>query len=496
MKASLAHEAPAHSPFGGSVAARVLRCPASVGLVERVPAHLRRSSAYAERGCALHSALALLLDDNGPSLESLVGRTIGDYAITDGDVENSLRPVFTHITALLDAPGTEFYLERRVGFPTIPGAYGTADLLIRIGNTIHVVDLKFGAGVRVTALTPDGDEDVINAQLLFYAAAARHSLREFFAGVETVVLTILQPMSIEADAEMVSSVEVGHAELDGFIAIYRAACEEALSEFPRLARGDWCRFCAARPICPAHTGPLLDLAQTAVPTPANESATPKERKPVPRISISKWGSQVWDRHEDDWYVEPEWCSRRLFEEEIFAGEIWDPAAGLGRVVRSALDMGFPVRASDIVFRQSTDDYLDELKFQTDFFSCDKPTENIVANPPFGIVPPFAEHALNLAARKVALVFPTARLNAAHWLVGMPLRRIWLMTPRPSMPPGHALAAGGKVGGGKTDYCWLIFEQGWTGTADVAWLGRDAPSASVPTAPARTESSVRAALASR
>ena len=33
---------PAHSPFGGSVAARVLRCPASVGLVEKVPAHLRK----------------------------------------------------------------------------------------------------------------------------------------------------------------------------------------------------------------------------------------------------------------------------------------------------------------------------------------------------------------------------------------------------------------------------------------------------------------------
>ena len=29
---------PAHSPFGGSVASRVLRCPASVGLLEKVPA--------------------------------------------------------------------------------------------------------------------------------------------------------------------------------------------------------------------------------------------------------------------------------------------------------------------------------------------------------------------------------------------------------------------------------------------------------------------------
>ena len=78
-------------------------------------------------------------------------------------------------------------------------------------------------------------------------------------------------MAIEADAEMVSSVAVTHAELDAFIALYRAACEEALSEAPRLRRGDWCRFCPAKPICPAHTAPLLDLAQFVVPTAASPS---------------------------------------------------------------------------------------------------------------------------------------------------------------------------------------------------------------------------------
>src|SRR5262245_60609240 len=71
---------------------------------------------------------------------------------------------------------------------------------------------------------------------------------------------------------MVSSVTVTHAELDAFIVVYRVACEEALSSAPRLERGSWCRFCPARPICPAHTGPLLDLAQFAVPT----AAAPKE----------------------------------------------------------------------------------------------------------------------------------------------------------------------------------------------------------------------------
>jgi hypothetical protein len=267
--------APAHSPFGGSVATRVLRCPASVCLTEKVPAQLRRPSAYADRGTACHAAMVHLIDEN-EDLESLVGKTLNNYTITRDDVENALRPVYAYVEQLLDAPGTEFYLEHRVVFPTVAGAFGTVDLLIRIGRTIHVIDFKFGAGVRVLALSPEGDADVINSQLLFYAAAARHSLPKFFTGIDEIKLTILQPVSIEPDAEMVSTVAVAHAELDEFGAVYPAACEEALSDTPRLERGTWCRFCAAKPICPAHTGPLLDLAQLAVPTPVAFTAPPEK----------------------------------------------------------------------------------------------------------------------------------------------------------------------------------------------------------------------------
>ena len=264
MNASLA---PTHSPFGGSVAARVLRCPASVGLTEKVPAHLRKSSIYANRGTACHAAMVLLLDDPSPTLDSLAGKTFDNYVITTDDIENAIRPAYAYVDALLVEPGAEFYSELRVAFPTIASAYGTVDLLVRIGRTIHVIDFKFGSGVRVLALTPDGDTDILNAQLLFYAAAARHSLPEFFAGVETINLTILQPQSIEPDAEMASSVTVTHGELNEFVPVYRGVCAEALSDAPRLERGDWCRFCPARPICPAHTRPLLDLAQFIVPTP-------------------------------------------------------------------------------------------------------------------------------------------------------------------------------------------------------------------------------------
>src|SRR6516162_7305938 len=259
----------AHSKFGGSIATRVLRCPASVGLVEKVPAYLRRISADAERGSALHAAMALLIErERSPG--DLGGETIEGYRITADDVENALRPALAYAEVLLDEPGAEYYLEQRVAFPTIPGAFGTSDLIVRLGDTIHVIDFKFGAAVRVRALSPADDDpavDTINGQLLFYGAGARHSLPELFTGVKDIVLTIVQPQSIEPDAEMVSSVIVTHAELDEFIAAYRAACEQALSPAPHLERGAWCRFCPAKPICPLHTAPLLDLAQFVVPAP-------------------------------------------------------------------------------------------------------------------------------------------------------------------------------------------------------------------------------------
>jgi hypothetical protein len=38
-------------------------------------------------------------------------------------------------------------------------------------------------------------------------------------------------------------------------------------------------------------------------------------------------SHIFAREDHDFYVEPAWCSERLFAVEPFAGLIWDPAAG-------------------------------------------------------------------------------------------------------------------------------------------------------------------------
>jgi hypothetical protein len=168
---------------------------------------------------------------------------------------------------------------------------------------------------------------------------------------------------------------------------------------------------------------------------------------------------------DEHYVEPEWVSKRLFEEEEFTGRIYDPACGFGRIVLSAKKAGHQAFGSDKVYRgwDTT---------TQDFFWHNSKHANIVSNPPFDVFQKFTEHALHLAVNKVALIMPTARLNAARWLAALPLRRIWLLTPRPSMPPGHVIASGGKVGGGKSDYCWLVFEQDCVGHPETRWLHRD------------------------
>ena len=61
---------------------------------------------------------------------------------------------FEYAVALLDTPGAEYFLEQRVSFPTIAGAFGTADLIVRIGSTIHIIDFKFGPACACARFIP------------------------------------------------------------------------------------------------------------------------------------------------------------------------------------------------------------------------------------------------------------------------------------------------------------------------------------------------------
>ncbi len=183
-------------------------------------------------------------------------------------------------------------------------------------------------------------------------------------------------------------------------------------------------------------------------------------------------AHIFEKEKRGHYVEPAWCSRRLFEVEAFHGPIYDPACGWGTILNEALAVGYEAYGTDIVTRIKT------ARLRKSFARRDFLTDHtrirgsVVCNPPFDHVQEFCEHALDLGADKVAMICLVRRLNAAHWLIDLPLERIWLLTPRPSMPPGSWIAKGNKPGGGTQDFCWLVFRQRHTGSPQVGWLRRD------------------------
>jgi hypothetical protein len=180
-------------------------------------------------------------------------------------------------------------------------------------------------------------------------------------------------------------------------------------------------------------------------------------------------SHIFERETHEHYVEPFWCSERLFQVEKFDGPVWDPCCGFGRIPDAARLAGYTPFYSDIKDRGY--DPSGTCPWG-DFFECTEPTDNIVSNPPFDKFSEFANHALKLATRKVAMLWIVPRLNAARWLQDTPLARVWLLTPRPSMPPGHVISAGGKATGGTQDFCWLVWDKSHSGQPEMRWLRRE------------------------
>jgi hypothetical protein len=184
-------------------------------------------------------------------------------------------------------------------------------------------------------------------------------------------------------------------------------------------------------------------------------------------------SHLFDRAHYGHYVEPRWVSKILFDKERFQGPVCDICAGFGHILKSASDAGLEAIGYDII------DYGPHLRGLIDFLA---PTtaltyDNFVFNPPFDQGREFAIRALQFARRKVAMIMPTRRLNAAGvWLEPLPLARVSYLTPRPSMPPADVFREyerrGREPSGGTQDYCWLVFEHGHRGPATIGWLRRD------------------------
>ena len=257
------------SVVGGSTAKRVIACPGSVALCAQMPP--RPSSKYADEGTLLHNVIADILDGK-QTLTSAIGTTYENQTLTQELIDEKIKPALAALDEIDPDRLMEYEVETRVGFGDfLPDVFGSTDFIGRIGDTVYVLDWKFGDGVAV-----DVEE---NPQLMFYAAAAMRTdkLKWAFDGVKKIEMVIVQPPSVKRWATTPKRI----AQFEQSLA---QAVRQADKPNAALVVGDHCRWCAAKPICPQMTGAVDRALHTKL-----------DALPVDKISVYLQNADVLEQ---------------------------------------------------------------------------------------------------------------------------------------------------------------------------------------------------------
>lgn len=145
----------------GTEAAEALRARAEKR-AEKLRDSLAEASEYADEGTKLHKVLAYIVDNDLPidtlAADPVVDQMFEELEIDDDRFFDCVVPAYRQFLAVLDEvydedPDAEIMIrvESRVDFPGIDDAFGTCDVLIRAPKKTIVWDWKFGAGVPVYA---------------------------------------------------------------------------------------------------------------------------------------------------------------------------------------------------------------------------------------------------------------------------------------------------------------------------------------------------------
>lgn len=222
----------AHAKLSASSSSRWLNCPGSVAACANIQ---NTSSSNALEGSVAH-ALAEYCLKTPANPYDLEGKTLPEYP--DFPIPNEMcRYISDYIDYLTEIGGVQEY-EVRIDYShLVVNGFGTADCVALVGTTLHVVDLKYGKGVFVSA------QD--NSQLRLYGLGAL----ELFSGiydVQTVALHIFQPRIDNIDCEEISTndlIQYGEWVRE------RAKLTEA-PDAERVAGDKQCQWCLAKGTCP------------------------------------------------------------------------------------------------------------------------------------------------------------------------------------------------------------------------------------------------------
>ena len=217
----------AHAKLSASGAHRWMACPGSV----KAEAGLSdRSSSFAEEGTRAHDLMEkMLLRDP---------REVGESFDVHSEMVEHVQTYVDYVESL-KRPGDTLFVEHRVDFSEwVPDGFGTADTILRGEDYNHIVDLKYGKGVKVYV------QD--NPQPLLYGLGAYADFG-FISNFKTVRMSIVQPR-----LDHIDEWEISVTDLLKFGEEARQAAADTLNpNAPRAPGEKQCKFCKAKADCPA-----------------------------------------------------------------------------------------------------------------------------------------------------------------------------------------------------------------------------------------------------
>ena len=271
----------AHAKLSPSGASRWISCPASIRMEQHAPKG--EDSVYSREGTIAHglgeieAGLAFgLLTKRQYNAKLKAWRKVFDAenypAETLGEMQEHIKAYVALIAERLQRePNSRVLLEQRLD-TGVPTSWGTSDVVIVSPTHVEIIDLKYGAGLYVSAID--------NPQLRLYGCGALDTYGDVLGDTQRIYMTVYQPR-MDGDP---STEELTPDELRAWRAdVVLPAAELALSEdAPFNPSEKACKWCPAAGICRTRVevavredfGDVFTEAPTAPPAP--EALSPEE----------------------------------------------------------------------------------------------------------------------------------------------------------------------------------------------------------------------------